>query len=155
MHDTKRLNCPVDHDAMVSVNTDLLVDRKVLIHGCAIGNLPPIHRPAAHQHQIIAFLTDEECVPPMNQGGVYLSLEYTKQEMELKITDKLKERIEEGCEMYPVADGVYPDERHVDGLMRTVLRFNQRLKALDNGVTLPRSKRIPHLKRGGFDGRRR
>jgi len=139
----------------VDVNTHLIIDPEVLIRGCAVGEMPLPHTPKPHQRQIIGFLKDGEYFPPLNHSIVHLSPEHTEQDVELKIIDKLKKKIEEGCEMYPVADAIHPDERHVDGLMRTVLRFNQRLKALDNGVTLPRSKRIPHLKRGGFDGRRR
>lgn len=109
-----------------------------------------------------------------------LSPEHTEQDVELKIIDKLKAKIEEGCEMYPVANAIHPDERHADVMLRhgarlghrlkalldksieedidlliTSKRFKNKLKGLDSNVNRPRSERIPYMKRGGYDRRRR
>lgn len=67
-----------------------------------------------------------------------------------QIDEQLKARIEEGCEMYPDVQPTDAEEHHVDGLMRILLRFNRRFRALDEESNLPRSQRIPHLKRGGY-----
>ncbi len=57
--------------------------------------------------------------------------------------------------MYPVVDAIHPDERHAIDLLITSKRFKNKLKGLDSNVNRPRSERIPHMKRGGYDRRRR
>jgi len=115
------------------------LDRKVMILGCTLGELNLIHSVTPRHRQTGMFLITDE-----------LSSEQAEQEIEPIIVEQLKARIEEGCEMYPDVQPTDAEEHHVDGLMRTLLRFNRRFRALDEESNLPRSKRIPHLKRGGY-----